>query len=342
MSGLSCLSLSDRVEALRRSVRYTSRSRVMEDFFSRAARFAEQSDNVWIVAENGYDNAGLARGMHEASPRRGRPFEKLSLGAVPRAIAEAEMRGNVRGTFLGATTTRAGVIERAANGTLFVDEPRYGGRTATRTLLDILADRSLTRDGAEQTPVSILARAVVVDSSQGTRRIRREHGEGRWRAVFPLVLRVPPLRERPSDIEPLIEQFLDERSKDGSAEGDGIGKKFSASALELLRAHSWPVNECELRNAVRTACVLAKGSIVSEDDVRAALVPREERVWAGVLNRALTPGFSIEAVLDEVARSYVARALRETEGNKTKAAQLLGLASYQTLSNWMNRLRMPG
>jgi transcriptional regulator with PAS, ATPase and Fis domain len=147
------------------------------------------------------------------------------------------------------------------------------------------------------------------------------------------VLLVPPLRERQGDIGLLTDRFL------GQVEADdkSLAKKISPSAKNLLLCHPWPGNVRELLNTLRRAAVWTTGDTIQADDIREALFPVDLQTSEHVLNRSIAEGFAIQDVMAEVARHYLERAMNECGDNKSKAAKLLGLPNYQTLTNWLKK-----
>ena len=153
------------------------------------------------------------------------------------------------------------------------------------------------------------------------------------------MLRVPPLRERPGDLGLLVDHFMEYINGQASSEPGFRPKKISAGGREVLLSHSWPGNIRELMNTLQRAVVWAEGATVTAEDIREALIPVPAR-RTEILGRPLGGGFSLSTLIEEVARHYLGRALDESHGNKTEAAELAGLSSYQTLTNWMQKYRV--
>jgi DNA-binding NtrC family response regulator len=156
-----------------------------------------------------------------------------------------------------------------------------------------------------------------------------------------LVLKVPPLREREGDLGPLIDGLL-ARINDQSERGKELGfkrKKISGDARKLLMHQRWPGNIRELENSLRRAAVWSDGATITVNDIKEALLPavvgRAEAEM--ILNRSLEQGIDIQSIIGSVAEHYLRRAMAMAHGNKTKAAKLLGLTNYQTLSNWLEK-----
>ena len=151
------------------------------------------------------------------------------------------------------------------------------------------------------------------------------------------VLKLPPLRERQGDLGPLVDRLLDQINEESAREPGYRNKKLSASARNVLLRYSWPGNVRELMNTLRRAAIWSDGTTIEAEDVREALLPAPRDQEQAVLNRTLGNGFNLPDLLANVARHYLSRAMEESAGNKSRAADLVGLASYQTLTNWLSK-----
>ena len=151
------------------------------------------------------------------------------------------------------------------------------------------------------------------------------------------VLRIPPLRERSGDIGLLVDKLLDQINQESVGEPGYNYKKVSVAAKNLLLQHSWPGNVRELQNTLRRAAIWSTATVLDVEDLREAILPESFKEDVNLLNRPLGDGFNLIEITDKISRHYIARALKEAHGNKTKAAQLVGLPNYQTFSNWMKK-----
>lgn len=313
------------------------RSSVMQRLLHRAAKVALRSVPVLIEGESGTGKELLAKAIHAASPRHHQPFIAVNCGAIPAELVESELFGHKKGAFTGALADRKGVFEAAGEGTLFLDEVGELPLTAQVKLLRVLQERSLTRVGDTQT-IPVKARIIAATN----RPLVTEIQEGRFREdlfyrLAVAVLKLPPLREREGDLSLLIERLLEQVHQDGAEDPGYQQKKLSPGARNLMLTYPWPGNVRELLNTLHRAALWSETDTITEEDVREALLLFPARQKEQVLERPLTPGFHLEELLGEVAQHYLHRALVETQGNKTKAAGLLGLASYQTFNNWMEK-----
>ena len=313
------------------------RSAVMRRLVARAQKVALRSVPVLIEGESGTGKELLARAIHAASPRRERPFIAVNCGAIPAELVESELFGHEKGAFTGAMRERKGVFEAADGGTLFLDEVGELPLAAQVKLLRVLQEQTLTRVGATQ-PIRVNARIIAATNRQLVTEIR----EGRFREdlfyrLAVAVLKLPPLREREGDLSLLIDRLLEQVNRESEEDPGYRHKDLSPGARNLMLGYHWPGNVRELLNTLHRAALWSEGTTIAEEDVREALllVPASEN--ADVLARPLTAGFNLPDLLAEMARHYLERALAEAQGNRTRAAESLGLPSYQTLNNWLKK-----
>jgi DNA-binding NtrC family response regulator len=313
------------------------RSRVMARLIQRARRVAARSVPVLIEGESGTGKEMLARAIHRASGRRDRPFVAVNCGAIPASLVESELFGHERGAFTDAKEQKKGYFEAANGGTLFLDElGELPGPTQVK-LLRTVQEGEVVRLGATK-PLKVDVRIVAATN----RTLTDEIAAGRFREdlfyrLAVAVLKIPPLRERVGDLGLLVEHLLEQVNQEAVGEPGFREKTLSAGAKNLLLAHSWPGNVRELLNTLRRAAIWSEGAVISSEDVREALLPALASGGQDVLDRPLGGGLNLPELLKEVARSYLQRAMDEARGNKTKAAELIGLPSYQTLTNWLEK-----
>lgn len=313
------------------------RSRAMKRVILLARRVAARSVPVLIEGETGTGKELLARAIHRASPRRERPFVAVNCGAIPAELVESELFGHVRGAFTGATSNRSGHFVEADGGTLFLDEVGDLPPATQVKLLRVLQEGEVVPVGSSR-PRTVEVRVIAATN----RPLLREVAEGRFREdlfhrLAVAILRLPPLRERREDLSLLIDHFLDQINRDGQGQPGFVEKKLSAGARNLLLRHAWPGNVRELQNTLVRAAIWASDSVLTTEDMRDALLPLRTPAGDRVLDRPLGEGLDLPELLATVARHYLERALEEAAGNKTRAARLVGLPSYQTFTNWLKR-----
>jgi len=318
------------------------RSRVMGRLVQRARRVAVRNVPVLIEGESGTGKEMLARAIHRASSRRDRSFIAVNCGAIPAELVESELFGHEKGAFTDAKHQKKGFFEAANGGTLFLDELGELPGTAQVKLLRTVQEGEVLRVGATQ-PTKVDVRIVAATN----RTLTEEIAAGRFREdlfyrLAVAMLKIPPLRERTGDIGVLVDHLLDQVNREAVNEPGYKDKKLSAGARNLLLAHPWPGNVRELLNTLRRAAIWSDSVVISAEDAREALLPAASAVRRDIVGRPLGGGLKLPELLTEVARHYLVRAMEEAQGNKTKAAELVGLPSYQTLTNWLSRYEVVG
>lgn len=315
------------------------RSPVMKRVVAKARRVALRSVPVLLEGESGTGKELFARAIHRSSPRRERPFIVVNCGAIPSEMVEAELFGYEKGAFTGAVNSKVGYFEAANHGTLLLDEIGELPKPAQVKLLRVLQGGEVTRLGSTQ-PRTIDVRII----SATNRNLAEEVKKGAFREdlfyrLAVAVIQLPPLRDRANDLGLLVDSLLSEINTESRGEPGFAEKKLSAGARNLLIRHSWPGNVRELLNTLRRAAVWTPGGTISEDDLRDALLPAHDGPagTSRLSSRSIEEGVDLPGILGEIAARYIRDALTVAQDNKTKAAKLLGLANYQTLSNWMKK-----
>jgi two-component system nitrogen regulation response regulator NtrX len=298
------------------------------------ARVAPIPSPVLIIGESGTGKELVARDLHRLGPNPSGPFIPLNSAALPESLVESELFGHERGAFTGAVSTRKGAFESAERGTLFLDEIGELPLAAQAKLLRVLEERQLTRVGGTK-PVRVEARIVAATN----RELEAEIGAGRFRddLFYRLnvhLIRVPPLRDRLSDIPAIVDQFLT-----GICARFGVRKKrIAADALDLLMAYQWRRNNVrELRNCVERMVIAT-----DEELIRPGEVPREVRE-RGESSPPET-GRNFQELKAEAERRILVSALERNGWQISRTARELGLADHASLLKIMRRhdLRRPG
>ncbi|MGH9900430.1 MAG: sigma-54-dependent transcriptional regulator [Pyrinomonadaceae bacterium] len=305
-------------EAIRRAVAETQ-------------RVATTEATVLLLGESGTGKELFARAVHHLSPRRDKPFVAINCAAIPETLIESELFGHERGAFTGATERRPGKFELASGGSIFLDEIGELPLNVQGKLLRVVEEKTVDRIGG-RAPVPVDVRVV----SATNRDLQREAETGGFRrdlffrlAVFPV--EIPPLRERGDDVALLARHFAAQLGKELRSR-EAVP---SEGALAALRAHRWPGNVRELENAIERACILADSPVLEARDLGLGGPPgpaREEtpaEALAG-MDFAGTLAEAAERAVAIVERSKITEALRAHDGNKTRAAEALGV-SYKTL-----------
>jgi two-component system nitrogen regulation response regulator NtrX len=292
------------------------------------ARVAPIPSAVLIVGESGSGKELVARDVHRLSGREKEAFVAVNCAALPENLVESELFGHERGAFTGAHTTRKGAFESAGKGSLFLDEIGELPLAAQAKLLRVLEEHSVVRVGSTK-PIPVPARVVAATN----RDLEREVAEKRFREdlYYRLnvhVLRVPPLRDRLSDLPELVDHLLS-----ATCARFGIKRKVMApAALELLARYDWKRNNVrELRNVVERMIIAADGDTIESDHVPSEIVeqaPNDGRRPAG------TTFVELKA---EAERGIVVAALERNEWHITRTAHELGLADHASLLKIMRR-----
>jgi two-component system, NtrC family, nitrogen regulation response regulator NtrX len=288
------------------------------------ARVAPSDARVLITGESGTGKELVAAAIHQASPRRDRPFVRVNCAAIPRDLVESEMFGHERGAFTGATERRIGRFELAHTGTLLLDEVGDLGAEAQAKLLRAIEAREIERVGGGR-PIKTDVRILAATNKDLTRAVAA--GTFREDLFFRLnviPLHVPPLRERPDDIPALVIHFTAlNRARTGRALS-----QWSADALGTLQRYHWPGNVRELANIVERLAILHAGEPVTADHLRSVLSVDGLRPTVVVDGQspALPPlqlDASLADTLDAYERTVILRALSAAGGNVTAAARQL-------------------
>ncbi len=295
-----------------------------------ALSVADTQTTVLIEGESGTGKELLANLIHFNSGREDHPYIKLNCGAIPETLLESELFGHEKGAFTDARALRRGRFEEANGGTLFLDEVGEMSLSAQVRLLRVLQDGEFTRVGGSEvikTDVRVVA-ASNVD-------LKRAVDLGTFRqdlfyrlSVFPVTL--PPLRERPEDIHPLVIHFLEHYKQKTGRFISGMSK----DALQALITYQWPGNVRELENAIERAVIIASGRQIELEDLpeaisKIALEERDrikvERAKAASEGRTTTFEVTVPSSMEEIERQAIEATLDYTEGDKSHAARALGI-----------------
>jgi transcriptional regulator with PAS, ATPase and Fis domain len=283
----------------------------MRELFAQVRRAAQSNSCVLLTGEPGCGKEIIARAIHHFSPRGPNPFVDLSFAALPEELVESELFGHERGAYSGANSTKPGLFELAHKGSLFLDEAGEMDQRLQAKLFRVLDTGSFFRLGAVKATRAdvriIAAGGAALPSAAAAGSFRQDL----FQRLSQITLVVPPLRERPEDIEVLATHFLSQQNPE---------LRLASDAILALYTYQWPGNVRELRNTVLRSALMAKGPLLHADDIlfTPRPVPDSMQVFA-------------QRGLDGLEQAMIRRALEDSGGHRQRAADSLGI-SKSTLS----------
>ncbi len=316
-----------------------ARDPAMAALLARAAQLARAEASLLITGESGTGKEVLARHIHAASRRARGPFVALNCAALPETLLESELFGHEKGAFSGAVAARKGKFEQAEGGTLLLDEIGEMDPRLQAKLLRVIQEREVDRLGGTA-PVKVDVRLLAATH----RDLAAEVAKGRFREdlyfrLNVLALHIPPLRARPADILPLAEHFCARYAR-----ANGLpARPLSPAARAMLLAHPWPGNVRELENCAHRAVLLAEGGEIGPEAIE-LVAPRAPEMPAPLLAQVAPPARASGLVgrkVEEVERELILETLSHCLGNRTRAAEILGI-SIRTLRNKLGEYRAAG
>ncbi len=304
----------------------------MERLLHLAGRIADSSASVLIQGESGTGKELFARYIHENSGRKDRAFVAINCAALPENLLESELFGHEKGAFTGAMSGKAGKFELAHSGTLLLDEITEMQFHLQAKLLRVLQEKKVDRVGGTS-PVDVDVRVIATTNQDVATAI--ESGclrQDLYYRLNTIPLMVPPLRDRPGDLKPLITHFIDKYCKIDRRHVKGLTKE----ACAMLKTHQFTGNIRELENIIHRAVLLCEGGQIRPEDL---LLDMSEQDKTGMLSSFDAPDTSLEpSSLKEMEQKMIYAALDQTEGNRTHAAKILGV-SVRTLRNKLNEYK---
>jgi DNA-binding NtrC family response regulator len=322
-------------EALRRQLRekgsfgrIVGNSAKMRKIYQTIEQAAPTPASVLIIGESGTGKELVAQTIHQLSPRADAPYVAINCAAIPETLLESEIFGHERGAFTGAIDRRAGCFELADRGTLFLDEIAEMVPGTQVKLLRVLQERTFRRLGGrveQAVDVRVLA-ATNMDPIAAIRDGKLRDDLYYRLNVFTIDL--PPLRDRKEDLPLIIQAFIDEFNIRDRRQVRAV----TPDAMRMLEMYDWPGNVRELRNVIERATILAKGELIEPVHLpRFGPAARTVESSTGV---TIAPGMTV----DEAERKLILATLEASGGNKTRAAEMLGI-SLKTLHNKLNRMK---
>ena len=289
-------------------------SPAMRQLFETVQQVAPSRATVLITGETGTGKELIAKAIHNLSPRKNGAFIPVHAAALPSTLLESELFGHEKGAFTGAVERRIGRFELADGGTLFLDEVSELEPSIQVKLLRVLEERAFERVGGAKT-LQVDVRLVAATNKD----LKKLVSEGKFRddlfyRLSVVTIDLPPLRERRDDIPLLVKAFLDEFGRENSKQV----RELTPEALNVLLAYDWPGNVRELRNAIEQMVVLARAERLTVRDMPAVIRGSADLTKINVVRAGMT--------VEEAERQLIVQALKETNGNRTKAAQKIGIS----------------
>jgi transcriptional regulator with PAS, ATPase and Fis domain len=296
----------------------------MVEIVALVKRLASAPSSVLLSGESGTGKALVAHALHFWGPRARLPLVKVDLPSIPDTLIESELFGFERGAFTGATATKAGKLENAGGGTLFLDHIGELSSILQAKLLRVVEDRRFERLGGNEA-IPLDARIVASASAELEQAVERElFRRDLFHRLGVFWIRLPPLRDRRRDIVPLLTFFL---ARDGERL-DRPPRTLSEEATRILEDYPWPGNVRELKGVVEHASLLSRTDVIERSDLPGALLESP--------GSAFQVGRSGRPTLADIEKLYIERTLKEVGGNQTRAAEILGISRK---SLWERRRR---
>lgn len=291
-------------------------SSAMRKLLETIAIVAPTEATVLITGESGTGKELIANAIHLNSPRREKPLIKVNCAALPEALLESELFGHEKGAFTGALTRRQGRFQLAHKGSIFLDEIAEMAPSTQAKILRVLQEREFEPVGSSNT-VRIDTRVIVATNKNLKEEIQEGHfREDLFYRINVVTLSVPPLRERREDIPLLADFFL----KQYAVKNRRLIKGFTPRATDLLMRYDWPGNVRELENMVERSVIMARGDMITPDEFPDTLRALDPELLKSEID--LTPGRSLK----DVEKEMILMTLKDTEGNRTHAAKILGIS----------------
>jgi len=292
----------------------------MQRVFETIQKVAETDLTVLVRGESGTGKELVAQALHNRSSRKNRPFVAVNCAAISAELVESELFGHEKGAFTGADARREGRFEAADGGTIFLDEIGDMAPETQAKVLRVLQERSFERVGGTR-PIQVDVRVVAATHRNLELEVRNgEFREDLYYRLKVVEIELPPLRERTQDIPALAQRFLERVTERLGREK----KRFSESALAHLARHAWPGNVRELQNVIEQAAVLASTSVIEVDDLNLGAAEVKGAPGAGGLEDLAFSDAKKKAV-EHFEREFLLRALRENDGNISRAAESIGM-----------------
>jgi len=326
---------------LRRSLNFgmiVGSSPAMQYIYKMIQQVSKTKTNVLITGESGTGKELIARAIHKESGRRDEPFVAINCGGIPETLMESELFGHKKGSFTGAAQDKPGLFQEAHRGTIFLDEIGELSLPIQVKLLRAVQEKTVRPVGGTE-DIAVDIRILSATNKQ----LEKEVIAGKFREdlfyrLNVIEIKVPPLRERKADLRAMAQHFLEKYSKEMGKEIS----KLSSYALDLMLKYDFPGNVRELENLMERSVALSTTNIILPDSL--ALSVHKRRWIEGVQDRRfdvdeVAKGVALDSIIEEIERAYLKKALECSNGNKNKAAELLGI-SFRSIRYRLEKLSM--
>ncbi len=315
------------------ALRLIGESEIMKELRTKIEKLARSQAPVYIRGESGTGKEVVARMIHDLGARAAYPFMPVNCGAIPSELMESELFGYKKGSFTGAQADKLGLFQAAKGGTLFLDEVAELPLVMQVKLLRAIQEKHVRPVGStKEEPVDVRILSATHRDLAELVKVNRFRQDLFYRLNV-IELYVPPLRERPEDIPLLVEKILTELNKEMVAENDQFQRpRLHSEAIEALKNYSFPGNVRELENILERAMTLCENHLINVPDLQLG-----QRDLTSILFTEHGSANKLDPFLDKVEKGNILGALEKTKGNKTKAAELLGI-SFSALRYRLQRL----
>ena len=316
------ISLRRELDGIYRFENIIGTSEVIQEVFRTIEKIADTNCTVLIYGESGTGKELVARALHYNSLRKDKPFITVSCGAIPETLLESELFGHVKGSFTGAIAHKDGLFKAADGGTIFLDEVGTTSPAIQASLLRVLQEREIKPVGSTRN-IKVNVRVVAASNERLEDKVKDgSFREDLYYRLSVIPIEVPPLRDRRDDIQLLAEHFLRRSLK---RQGNNMELRLSSEALDLLIGYDWPGNVRELENVIERVVTLSDGG-----DILSEHLPQK------ILD--IQTSTSLRDIVKRKEKAHIDKILKETGGDKKKAAKLLGI-DLVTLYRKIDRLK---
>ena len=302
----------------------------MNSIFQMMEKVARVDGTVLITGECGTGKELIARAIHFKSPRKDEPFVVVNCGAIPKDLIESEFFGHIKGAFTDAKTEKTGKFERANKGTIFLDEVGELSQAAQVKLLRALGEKEIVKvGGTETSPIDVRVIAATNRVLEEAIKDGAFREDLYWRLAV-LSIHVPPLRERKEDIPLLCDYFIKKFNKELGKDIKGV----TPETLNLLKNYDWPGNIREMESVIYETLVMSELSLIEEENMPLRIRVRSADAKTFSFGKGRPMNQMIQNITEKNEKGFIEKALLESGGNRTRAAQMLGI-SRKTLFNKM-------